>query len=148
MNPWSIYRTRIEAHGSTRRNSVLQRERAFLNTKLPFNLSYHELVVDGETRNMAVLDSDNLNIKTLCTMPGEDFPHGGLVEWMNEHWLITARDANNELYTRGTMQQCNYLLRWVADDETIVERWCIVEDGTKLKRIVVRDSLVHWKRCA
>lgn len=29
MNPWNTYRSRINAHGITKRDSVLQRERAF-----------------------------------------------------------------------------------------------------------------------
>lgn len=29
------------------------------------------------------------------------------------------------------MKQCNYLLRWIAEDDTVVERWCVIEDGTK-----------------
>lgn len=103
MNPWNTYRSRINAHGITKRDSVLQRERAFLSAKLPASLSYHQLTVNGTVRNMAVINSDNLNLKTLCTMPGEDLPHGGLVEWMGNHWLITEKDANNELYTKGTM---------------------------------------------
>ena len=99
MNPWNTYRSRINAHGITKRDSVLQRERAFLSAKLPASLSYHQLTVNGTVRNMAVINSDNLNLKALCTMPGEDLPHGGLVEWMGNHWLITEKDANNELYT-------------------------------------------------
>lgn len=35
MNPWNTYRSRINAHGITKRDSVLQRERAFLSAKLP-----------------------------------------------------------------------------------------------------------------
>lgn len=101
------------------RASVFKRE-------LPASLSYHQLTVNGTVRNMAVINSDNLNLKTLCTMPGEDLPHGGLVEWMGNHWLITEKDANNELYTKGTMKQCNYLLRWIAEDDTVVERWCVI----------------------
>lgn len=64
-------------------------------------------------------------------MPDEDLPHGGLVEWMNNRWLIIEKDANNEVYTRCKMRQCNYLLRWVNPSGMIVERWCIIEDGTK-----------------
>lgn len=40
MNPWNTYRSRINAHGITKRDSVLQRERAFLSAKLPASLSY------------------------------------------------------------------------------------------------------------
>lgn len=46
MNPWNTYRSRINAHGITKRDSVLQRERAFLSAKLPASLSYHQLTVD------------------------------------------------------------------------------------------------------
>lgn len=147
MNPWATYTARINARGTTRRDTVLQRERAFLSAKLPSSLSYHSVIVDGTQQEMAVINSDNLNMKTLCSMPGEDLRHGALVEWMDNHWLIIARDPNNELYTKATMKQCNYLLKWIADDGTIVERWCIVEDGTKLEYATALNSLAHWKRC-
>lgn len=131
MNPWSTYQARMAANGTNKRDAVKRRECAFLSAKLPSSLSYHKLTIDGQPRELAVINSDNLNMKTLCTMPGEDLPHGGLVYWMDNYWLITEKDANNELYAKGTMQQCNYLLRWVAADGTIVERWCIITDGTK-----------------
>jgi hypothetical protein len=111
------------------------RERRTLANKLPNSLSYKHLLFDGVEREMAVLDSDNLNQKTIYAMPGEKVRLGGMVEWMNNHWLVTTYDADDELQGKGMMQQCNYLLRWVAKDNTIVERWCIVEDGTKLKRM-------------
>lgn len=131
MNIWDSYNARLCASGYDKRSTSLQREQRFLNTKLPNSLSYHTLIVDGENRNLAVINTDNLATKTLCSFPGEDIRHGSLVEWMNNHWLVTERDANNELYTRAKMRQCNYLLRWIADDGMIVERWCIIEDGTK-----------------
>ena len=62
---------------------------------------------------------------------GAALPHGGPVERMDPRALIIERDANNEVYTTAKMRQCNSLRRWIADDGSIVERWCIVEDGTK-----------------
>lgn len=131
MSVWDSYRSRINAHGGNKRGAALQKEFRFLMEKIPGSLSYHNAVIDGEQRELAIIDSDNLDTKTLCSMPGEDLPHGGLVEWMDNRWLIIERDANNEVYTKAKMRQCNYLLRWIADDGSIVERWCIVEDGTK-----------------
>lgn len=131
MSLWDTYRSRINAQGGSRRNAALQRESRLLNAKMSSSLSYHQVVINGEQRSLSVINSDNLNQKTLCTLPGEDLPHGGLVEWMKNRWLITEVDVNNELYTKGIMRQCNYLLRWIADDGNIIERWCIVEDGTK-----------------
>lgn len=131
MSLWDTYCSRINANGGDRRSAVLQREARFLNAKAPASLSFHRVTINGEQRSLSIINSDNLSQKTLCTLPGETLPHGGIVEWMQNHWLITELDANNELYSKGIMRQCNYLLKWVADDGNIVERWCIVEDGTK-----------------
>lgn len=147
MNPWESYESRINAKGRSRREIALKREQQYINRKLPNSISYRQIIVNDNEQNLAVIDTDNMDIKQLRSMPGEDIVHGGMVDWMNSHWLIIERDANNEVYTRAKMRQCNYLLRWVSDDGTIIERWCIVEDGTKLKRTEsVRNSLAYWKR--
>lgn len=131
MNPWGTYCSRIESRGGTKREAKLRREARTLAARYSDSLAYHEMMIDGAMRNVAVINSDNLNLKTLCSLPGEDLHHGGVVSWMDNHWLIIGRDANNELYTKATMQQCNYLIRWVSKEGEIIERWCIVEDGTK-----------------
>jgi len=131
MSLWDTYQSRLDAHGGDRRGALLRRVSRSLRTKMPASLSFHSVLLNGEPRSLSIINSDNLDQKTLCTLPGEDLPHGGMVEWMGNHWLITERDANNEVYTKGIMRQCNYLLRWIAEDGNIIERWCIVEDGTK-----------------
>ncbi|MCD8206982.1 MAG: hypothetical protein LUD72_03495 [Bacteroidales bacterium] len=101
------------------------------------------------TQNVAIIDSDNLNEKTIISMPSEDIILGSLVIWMNEHWLVTERDANTTVYTRAKLLQCNHLLKWVAEDNNIIEQWSVFDDGTKLKReVTTRNSLVYWKQCA
>lgn len=131
MNYWDCYQSRMAAKGEDRRGSALRRGSRLMENRMRNSLSFHQVVINGEARGVSVINSDNLDIKTLLTLPGEDLPHGGYVEWADNHWIITERDANNEMYTRGVMRQCNYLLRWVSDDGNIIERWCIVEDGTK-----------------
>lgn len=133
-SPWDVYRARIDSRGGDRRSTVLRREQQYLVRKLPASPSYHKLTIDGEERTLAVINTDNLDTKILCSMPGDDIQHGGIVEWMDNHWLITEKDANNEVYTKVKMRQCNYFLQWIDADDRIVQRWCIVEDGTKLKR--------------
>lgn len=134
MSVWDSYAARL--HGADNdRNRILAHEKSVISRKLPYSLSYHTAVIDGEERQLAIINSDNLDIKTLCSLPGEDIRHGSLVEWMDQRWLVIEKDANNEVYTRAKMQQCNYLLRWINSDGEIIERWSIVNDGTKLKRI-------------
>jgi len=132
MNQWDLYEARRTVTGKTKRDATLKREQRYLSHLIPDSLSYHHLVVGKQERQMAVINSDNLNEKTLLTLPGETVDCGQYVEWMDNHWLITEKDANTEVYTRAKMIQCNYLLKWV-DERTrqVVERWCIVEDGTK-----------------
>lgn len=131
MNPWNAYRSRIELTGATKRDAVLRRGADNLMRMAPDSLAYQQMEIDGVMRNVSVINSDNLNIKTLCSMPGEDLRQGATVSWMGNHWLITGRDAFNELYTKVTMQQCNYLLKWISKDGDVIQRWSIVEDGTK-----------------
>ena len=118
-----------------------------LNSRLPDSLSYHTAIIfDPEhgfnitseemagaaiEQNVAIINSDNLNEKYIYSMPGEDIQNGSLVHWMDNYWLVTERDANTTVYTRAKLLQCNYLLRWVSDEDLICEQWCVVEDGTK-----------------
>lgn len=130
-NVWGLYEDRAGVRGITKRESALNREKRYITTKLPDNLSYQNITIDGEARNVAILNSDNLNEKTIISMPGEDIRHGGLVYWMNNYWLIIERDANMTVYTKGKLLQCNYLLKWVDNEDLIHEQWCAIEDGTK-----------------
>ena len=161
MSVWDGYRNRIETHGGSVRGAAKKQEIRMLTNKLRENLSYFTITVFDQAhgfnidskpnkngsydQDVAIINSDNLNEKYIYSLPGEDIEHGSLIWWMDNYWLVTERDANTNVYARAKMIQCNYLLKWVSDN-TIYEQWCIVEDGTKLKRTVERNSLVYWKR--
>ena len=127
-----MYEARINNIGSTKRGATIRREIHNIYTRLPENPSYTHVTIDDVEQDVAIINSDNLDEKTILSLPGEDIKHGGLVYWMDNHWLVTERDANTTLYTRAKMLQCNYLLKWVDSEHVIHEQWCIVEDGTKL----------------
>lgn len=131
MGVWDTYKSRAEAHGETKRITAYNREVRMLQQKTKDNLSFQAVTIDDEEQNVSIINSDNLNEKTIISLPGEDLRHGGLVHWMDNYWLITERDANTTVYTKCKMIQCNYLLKWVSRDGVIHEQWCIVEDGTK-----------------
>lgn len=147
MNPWNTYNTRNALRGETSRDRAKYSLMNRLTNQIPSTLSYHNVDIDGEERNIVVLNSDNLNQKTLCSLPGEDIRHGAYVDWMDHKWIVTERDANSEIYTKCIMVQCNYLLRWINDNGEIIERWSVVEDGTRLSTRKRVYSLAYWKRC-
>ena len=132
MSAWDLYETRIVNRGGTKRNAAILQEVRKVQSKLPLNPSYTHVTIDDIPQDVAIINSDNLNEKTIIAMPGEDIKHGGLVYWMDNRWLITERDANATMYVKGKMLQCNYLLKWIDKDHVIHEQWCVVEDGTKL----------------
>lgn len=138
MNPWSTYSARQTLHGETGRDRAKYNLMNRLSNQIPSTLSYHNVDIDGKEQNIVVLNSDNLNQKTLCSLPGEDIKHGAYVDWMDHKWIVTERDPNSEIYTKCIMVQCNYLLRWVNSRGEIIERWSVVEDGTRLRRMNVR----------
>lgn len=132
MNPWDIHIAKNTVQGTNARDRAKRNLMNRLSHQIPGILSYHDVDIDGVQQNIVIINSDNLNKKTLCSLPGEDIRHGALVDWEGYRWLVTERDANTEIYTKCIMEQCNYLLRWVdVDSKEIIERWCIVEDGTK-----------------
>lgn len=131
MDKWDIYEERMRVRGRTRRQTALQREQRMITDKIRHSLSFHHALVDGVDRDVAIINSDNLDEKMIYALPGEDIRHGAYVDWMDQMWLVIEKDYNTEVYTKAKMQQCNYLLKWVDDDHTIHEQWCIVEDGTK-----------------
>lgn len=140
-NGWKIYEERMKVSGQTRRETALTREQRMLTDKLRHSLSFHNAIVDEVERNVAIINSDNLDTKFIYALPGEDIRHGAYVEWMDNHWLVIEKDYNTEVYTKAKMQQCNYLLKWVDDDHIVREQWCIVEDGTKLEIVSVQRNL-------
>lgn len=131
MSAWDLYTERIVSMGETKRNVAHKRETRYITNKLKDNLSYQIVDIDNTEREVAIINSDNLNEKRIISMPGERLVCGSLVTWMDNRWLITELDANSTIYMRAKMVQCNHLLKWVSGDGVIHEQWSIVEDGTK-----------------
>ena len=147
MDIWKTYQNRLSVHGKTKRDASYIREVRYIDNKLPDNLSYHTVNVypadysyniESEnsiahciSQSVAILNSDNLNEKTIYSMPHEDIHIGSLICWMDNYWLVTERDANTTIYTRAKLIQCNHLLKWISADKEIIKQWSVVSDGTK-----------------
>lgn len=142
MSSWDLYQKRLNVRGTTKRDELYKREIRYLRNKIPENLSYKTLDVYGQDstyniteqtatqQEIAVIDSDNLEEKYLYSMPEEDIENGAIVYWHDCYWVVTERDANEDVYVRAKMVQCNFLLKWL-DHGSIMEQWCRIEDGTK-----------------
>jgi len=141
---WDNFTDRVSGINGSPRDHAIHNIRRRAAVQLRHNPSFHTLCIDGETREMAVMAfAKKFNVKKLCALPDEHIPHGGLVCWKNNHWIVTQVDADDTAYESGLMQQCNYRLRWYNKQGQQIEKWCIVEDGTKYLEGLYRFDMME-----
>lgn len=132
MSVWDMYKSRLEVGGTTMRERTLNQTQSHISQKVVDSLSCHEVFINGIRQTVTILNQrEDLSMKKICAMPNESLKHGSIVDFANSKWLVTEIDPNREVYTSGMMQRCNYLLKWLNKKGQIIEKWCIVEDGTK-----------------
>jgi len=130
LSVWESYMERISQAG-TMRDALVEQARSSIAQMSYDSPSCRHVKIDGVWQHVLITHRQALNEKRICSIPGEHLTHGGLVDFARSKWLITELDADNEIYDRGLMLRCNYLLRWIGSDGELKEKWCIVEDGTK-----------------
>ncbi len=130
MGVWDTYIERTGQRG-TMREAIIADSKVMISTMIADSPSSHLVTINGEEQLVSITHGQYLNQKRICSMPDEHLIHGGLVAFADNMWLITEVDADNEIYERGKMIQCNYVLKWIGRDGKLKEKWCIVEDGTK-----------------
>ena len=89
-----------------------------------------EAKVNGEPRRLIVSKhKSELTQKDVVAYPGEDIGLGDVVECYGSHWLVTQKDPNTDIYSKGLMELCNTKIRW-QNTETleVVERWVIIRN--------------------
>lgn len=135
MSAWETYEARLGVYnspaGDPKREVALQRFQFRLQRKITASLSYHKAVIDGMEQKIAVRHQSEYHIKKIYAMPGEALRHGAIVQWANTIWMITEVDPNTEALTQAIMERCNYLLKWIDRDGHVIQKHCIVSDGTK-----------------
>lgn len=136
MSVWSTYEARVGARvhtvGDPKRQAVADHAQDRIGRKLTATLGYNVVSVNGKEIPISVKDiTGDYTTKRIFSMPGETLPHGELIEWEGEKWLVTEVDAHHAIYSEGLMRRCNYYLRWIDNAGNIIGRWCVVEDGTK-----------------
>ena len=131
VGAWETYKARIELRGCSKRDFRVNRSREHLSRLMMDSPALHLVTINGLEQYITVAHTDDMSQKKICALPGESLAHGGVVEFADNHWLITESDADDEVYAKALMQQCNHKLRWIGKDGNLKEKWCHVVDGTK-----------------
>lgn len=131
MDAWSKYGRRRDVLGRTKHDMWINHTRANIARKMLESPSCRVVDINGTEQTVCIVHTAALDQKQIMSIPGEHLEHGGLVTFADNKWLITEMDADNLIYDKGIMQQCNHILRWISKDGTLKEKWCYVADGTK-----------------
>lgn len=122
------YRRRMTTCGETLREKNINFEKYQINQLAPNNPNYKQVTIEDVTRNLMIVNTQQITAKTIYAMPDEDFDVGQIVLWNGSHWLITQRDLDNDIITRGYMQQCNRQIIWQnPQTRKIFALWATVE---------------------
>ena len=124
----SQYRKMLDINGQTQRDRIINKSVHDQNKLAPVSPSYKDVTIDDVPRKLNIISSTVMNQKIIHTLPGEDFAIGSIVYWSKSHWLITERDAEDEITVRGRIQICQKQITW-QDDNTYEIRslWATVE---------------------
>lgn len=125
---YSSYASILMTDGTTKRDRVISKARHDTNILAPDSPAYKTVEIDGNQRNMVIISSTVTNSKIIQSMPGDDFEIGQIMVWSKSHWLITERDADDEITVRGKIELCNRSIQWQNDEsKQIVSRWGVVD---------------------
>jgi hypothetical protein len=88
--------------------------------------SFKDVLIDGEARNLIIYAATMQHKKNICSIPGERFEIGNIVTYNDAKYIILRADADDDVYTRGYMERCNWLLKWQDETDEIVSCDCEV----------------------
>lgn len=132
MSVWDTYEQVRAPIARTKRDRWTEYTRRMYTRRMLESPSCHEVFIDGETQIVCIEHTAERDQKKIIALPGETIKHGGIVTFANNKWIVVEKDADNTIYDKGIMQQCNHILRWISrKDGKLKEKWCFVEDGTK-----------------
>lgn len=122
------YEARLKLYGVTQRERNLNRLQQTIAKDLPHSLSCKEVQINSVNRQLNFTETKTgYDIQSL---PNETFSVGDYVIYKTLTYLITKVNGDDEVYTKGSMQLCNYTLKFQSPNGTILSYPCIDETNS------------------
>ena len=120
------YEARLKLHGTTQRERSLNRLQQTIAKDLPQSLSCKTVQINNIDRQLSFTETKiGYDIQSL---PNEIFNVGDYVAYKTLNYLITKVNGDDEVYTKGSMEQCNYTLKFQSPTGTILSYPCITNN--------------------
>lgn len=120
---WNEIISKVGANGRERNINKAQAD--FLRLEKD-NPSFKDVLIDGVARNLIIYAATMQHKKNICSIPGESFDIGNIVTYNEAKYIILRADADDDVYTRGYMERCNWQLKWQDETGNIVTSDCEV----------------------
>lgn len=141
------YEDRVLLKGRTERDRRIARIQDDMIEKMVHNPSYkpNALITDsyGEERHAGLVINRGTQeyYKEFEALPNTEIYAGDYVHWGRGIWIVQSCSTDDEIYKRGQLWQCNWLMKWENDDGDIVERWCFASSASKYNEGVEQDKV-------
>lgn len=137
------YNARMSVLGLSRKEREINKKKDYVLRNKETNPSLKKVKIDGVERYIYVNTSTKPYYKEIQSLPNEMFYSGQIVEWEDYNWLITESDADNDVYVDGTMDQCNWKLKWQNDKLDVIECWVRIGNASAYNTGVKGDAVVE-----
>lgn len=93
-----------------------------------------DVLIQGVPKRVIVQNTMTENIKliTVRYMLSHigDSRGGYYVDFRNDKWLILAKPDNNKMYEKSVIQKCNHNLKWINNNNELIQKPCIASSKT------------------
>lgn len=125
---WTLYNKRLNINGTTKRERDLQSLQDNITEKLPDSLSCKAVKINGIDRQLSFTQTEKgYDINSL---PNETFSIGDYVVYKTITFLVTKKHVDDEAFTSGSIEECNFILKFQSPTGTILSYPCITSNKT------------------
>lgn len=124
------YTARINLHGATQRERQTNLLKMDLINKAIHNPSCKQIKLNGLDTRLIINSGTSPYSKSFASFPGQKIYTGDYIEWANNIWLVYEADCDDEIYTDGTLRQCQHKINWQTPDGKLISRYVWTQNAS------------------
>lgn len=127
---FDFFKKRMNINGSLRKDREINRLKDKILRYKYDSPSLKDVLLNGNQKQVFIDSSSDFNTFTIKSLPDDFFFLGDIIFWENCNWLVTSIKEEKNIYTKGKMQKCVYILKWLNEDGNIDTCPCVIKNGT------------------
>ena len=139
----SYYRKIQGLQGTTSaKEAEIRRIRTDYTQEFDTWLDPEDVTINGVPSKLLVVKTAKADVKKASVKPDATLSYGDIIGWLGTYWIVDELDADNRIYNKGKMRQCNLLLKWMSESGAVISRYCVFGDAAKFSDGVKQTSQI------